>query len=121
MCQSHCGSELALQNVRELSRAADNTKSKDLGNTFRKEQLEPPPWKGVSMSEQRPRSIEDSPQGRSALGLNTYGGSIIRIYEDPPHRADNDLFDYAAVYSRFDLCTKIQAGLVDAKPSRIWQ
>jgi regulation of enolase protein 1 (concanavalin A-like superfamily) len=55
----------------------------------------------------------DRPNEQSALGYNTSGGSVIRLYEAPPHRTDNDQFDYAAVYARFDLCSKIQAGLVD--------
>jgi regulation of enolase protein 1 (concanavalin A-like superfamily) len=54
-----------------------------------------------------------NPGGESWLSYNTYGGSVIPINEDPPHRSDNDKFDYAAVYERFDLCSKIQAGEVD--------
>jgi regulation of enolase protein 1 (concanavalin A-like superfamily) len=47
------------------------------------------------------------------LTYNTYDGSVIPIDEAPPYRSDNGKFDYAAVYDRFDLCTKIQAGEVD--------
>jgi len=51
--------------------------------------------------------------GNPQLVFNTYGGSVIKVFEPPPYRAENGKFDYAAVYQRFDLCNKIQAGLVD--------
>jgi hypothetical protein len=54
-----------------------------------------------------------NPEGTSSLGYTTYGGKVLRLYEAPPHREDNGQFDYAAVYARFDLCVKIQQGLVD--------
>lgn len=54
-----------------------------------------------------------NPDGQPALGYKTYGGSVMRLYETPPYRSDTGQFDYAAVYARFDLCTKIQQGLVD--------
>lgn len=53
------------------------------------------------------------PNNRPSLAFTTYGGSVIKLYESPPHRSDTGQFDYAAVYSRFDLCAKIQQGLVD--------
>ncbi|NUM46034.1 MAG: hypothetical protein HUU38_15110 [Anaerolineales bacterium] len=55
----------------------------------------------------------NNPNGQPALGYQTYGGSVIKIFETPPYRSDNGKFDYAAVYERFDLCNKIQAGEVD--------
>lgn len=45
--------------------------------------------------------------------------SISQVYpttilsETPPHRSDNGFFDYDAVYSRFNLCAKIQAGEIN--------
>ncbi|NNJ09640.1 DUF1349 domain-containing protein [Chloroflexales bacterium ZM16-3] len=53
------------------------------------------------------------PDRRPSLGYATYGGSVIQLNEGPPHRSDTGQFDYAAVYRRFDLCTKIQQGVVD--------
>ncbi|MHC1741290.1 MAG: DUF1349 domain-containing protein [Anaerolineaceae bacterium] len=53
------------------------------------------------------------PNGQPALEYHTYGDKVLILKEVPPHRADNGKFDYAAVYERFDLCSKIQAGLVD--------
>lgn len=54
-----------------------------------------------------------SPNNPAALRYQTYGGSIIKLNEVPPHRADNDQFDYAAVYQRFNLCALIQSHQVD--------
>jgi len=54
-----------------------------------------------------------NPNGQPSLGYSTYGGSVIRLYEGPPHRSDTGEFDYAAVYARFGLCEKVQQGLVD--------
>jgi hypothetical protein len=36
-----------------------DTNSKDMGNTFLMEEVEPMPWKGVTMIEQRQRFLED--------------------------------------------------------------
>jgi hypothetical protein len=54
-----------------------------------------------------------NPSGQPALVYHTFGGTVIRIDEVPPYRADNRKFDYAAVYARFDLCNKIRADEVD--------
>jgi hypothetical protein len=55
----------------------------------------------------------ENSQSVPALAYQTYGGNVIKLNEVPPYRKDNDAFDYAAVYTRFDLCSKIQAGTVD--------
>jgi hypothetical protein len=36
-----------------------NTNSKDMGNTFLMKEVEPMPWKDVTVSEQRQRFLED--------------------------------------------------------------
>jgi len=49
---------------------------------------------------------------RSAFTYTTYPGGVIKLSEPPPHRSSG-LFDYDAVYQRFNLCAKIQNGQVD--------
>jgi regulation of enolase protein 1 (concanavalin A-like superfamily) len=55
----------------------------------------------------------DLPDGIPSLGYSTYGGQITKIQEAPPYLSDTGKFDYAAVYDRFDICEKVQQGLVD--------
>jgi hypothetical protein len=53
------------------------------------------------------------PGNPAALDYQPYGGAVLKLNEQPPHRSDNGLFDYAAVYQRFNLCALIQAEQVD--------
>jgi len=49
---------------------------------------------------------------KSAFAYTTYPGGVVKLSEPPPHRPSG-LFDYDAVYQRFNLCAKIQNGEVD--------
>ena len=48
----------------------------------------------------------------SAFVYFTHPDGIVKLYESPPY-LPSGLFDYDAVYQRFDLCGKIQNGEVD--------
>jgi len=55
----------------------------------------------------------DRPDGIPSLGYATYGNQMIKLFEPPPYRSDNGELDYSAVYDRFDVCDRVQQGLVD--------